>query len=167
MPELTAQQAAFVHHFTSTVGAIGNAAEAARQAGYSERSAKEIGRQLLDKPHVQAAIDEANRVQISGPIAVKAAALLQRVIDDEEAPLKLRVEAAKTILDRAGIVAPTAAEWSARRDKQDFETMTAAEIGAFRARMAGEIAQLRTLVGETIEHAPDAALALPAPRAVN
>lgn len=99
---LTEQQAAFVLHYTSDPGAIGNAAESARRAGYSEKSARELGRQLLDKPHVRLAVDEANRQSISGRIATKAVALLERAIDDEGAPLKVRIDAAKTILDRAG-----------------------------------------------------------------
>lgn len=102
---LTPQQEEFVSHFTSVPGCIGNGAASARAAGYSEANAREIARQLLDKPHVRAAVDEALRRQISGPAAAKSAALLERVVDDESAPLKLRVEAAKTILDRAGIVA--------------------------------------------------------------
>lgn len=99
---LTKQQAAFVLHYTSDPGAIGNAAESARRAGYSEKSARELGRQLLDKPHVRLAVDEANRQSISGRIATKAVALLEQVIDDTSAPIKVRVEAAKSILDRAG-----------------------------------------------------------------
>src|SRR5882757_6351413 len=81
MAKLTDQQFEFVTKFTSVPAAIGNASEAARQAGYSARSAAEIGRQLLEKPHVQTAIREANQRLISGQIATKAVALLERVID--------------------------------------------------------------------------------------
>ena len=102
MPNLTPQQADFVLHYTSTPEAIGNAAAAARLAGYSEQSARELGRQLLDKPHVRAAVDEANRQAVSGRLATKAVALLERVIEDESAPVKVRVDAAKAVLDRAG-----------------------------------------------------------------
>lgn len=102
MRDLTPQQADFVAHYTSTPGAIGNAAEAARRAGYSEASAREIGRQLLDKPHVRAAVDEANRRAVSGRLTTKAVALLERVIEDDNAPDRVRVDAAKAVLDRAG-----------------------------------------------------------------
>lgn len=102
MRDLTPQQADFVLHYTSTPDAIGNAAEAARRAGYSETSARELGRQLLDKPHVRTAVDEANRRAVSGRLTTKAVALLERVIEDESAPLKVRVDAAKAVLDRAG-----------------------------------------------------------------
>ena len=129
--ELTEQQRAFVAHFTSTPGAIGNAAAAARMAGYSERCAREIGRQLLDKPHVRKAIDEANRQSISGTLATKAVGLLERVIDDEDAPLKVRVEAAKTILDRAGIVQPSVSERVAAGDGKLLSEMSVNELEAF------------------------------------
>ena len=102
MPDLTPQQAEFVLHYTSTPGAVGNASESARRAGYSETSARELGRQLLDKTHVRAAVDEANRQAVSGRLTTKAVALLERVIEDEAAPMKVRVDAAKAVLDRAG-----------------------------------------------------------------
>lgn len=112
MRDLTPQQTEFVVHYTSTPEAIGNAAEAARRAGYSEASAREIGRQLLDKPHVRTAVDEANRRAVSGRLTTKAVALLERVIEDEAAPLKTRVDAAKAVLDRAG--------WTAGRTGPDL-----------------------------------------------
>jgi phage terminase small subunit len=114
-PKLTEMQQAFVTHFTSTPGSIGNASEAARRAGYSEKSAGELGRQLLEKPHVCRAIDIANRRSVSGPLATKAIEVLHRIIHDEATPAKLQIEAAKTILDRAGIVA-SVAEDDRRRD---------------------------------------------------
>ncbi|HYF09465.1 MAG TPA: terminase small subunit [Acetobacteraceae bacterium] len=135
---LTEPQAAFVLRFTSDPACIGNASAAARAAGYSERNAGEIGRQLLDKPHVRAAIDEAMRRQISGPMAAKASALLARVVDDETAPLKVRVEAAKTILDRAGIVPPTAFERAAEavRKASDGKAIGEMTIEEIRTELA-------------------------------
>jgi phage terminase small subunit len=111
--DLTEMQAAFVMGFTSEPGSIGNASEAARRAGYSAASATEIGRQLLGKPHIRAAIDAANRSAISGRLATKGIALLERVIDDEGAPLKVRVQAALGLLDRGGYGSPTATEQAA------------------------------------------------------
>lgn len=130
---VTDQQGAFVNHFTSTPGAIGNASAAARLAGYSEKHSAEMGRQLLGKAHVRKAIDDANRQSISGTIATKAVALLERVIDDESAPLKVRVEAAKTILDRAGIVPPSVTERdrAGNEHKKPLSEMTIDELDIF------------------------------------
>jgi terminase small subunit-like protein len=102
---LTEAQQRFVVAYTTGEGAIGNASEAARRAGYSVHTAGEIGGQLLRKQHVIDAIREANKEQISGKMATKAIALLGRVIDDESVPMKTRVDAARTILDRAGFCA--------------------------------------------------------------
>ena len=110
MPNLNDQQQAFVIAYTSDPGAIGNASEAARRAKYSVKSARDIGRQLLAKPHVKAAVDAALRDHISGALASKAVEVLEGIIGDETAAPKLRLDAAKTILDRSGLIAPKAAE---------------------------------------------------------
>jgi Terminase small subunit len=133
MARLTDQQLDFVTKFTSVPGAIGNASEAARQAGYSARSAAEIGRQLLEKAHVQDAIREANQRLISGQIATKAVALLEKVIDDESVNIKVRVEAAKTILDRGGFGAQGSGR-DPRTNKHPSE-MTEAEMVDYLARL--------------------------------
>jgi hypothetical protein len=146
MRDLTDQQATFVLHYTSTDGCIGNATAAARAAGYSEAHARDMGYQLLAKPHVRAAVDEANRRRLSGPAATKATAFLERVVDDECAPLKVRVEAAKTILDRAGFLPPNVVERAAKVNALDkpLHEMTLPELGQ---AMAHQEAMLRLLKG--------------------
>jgi hypothetical protein len=134
---LTEQQEAFVLHYTSTPGAIGNGAEAARRAGYSERSAAELARQLLDKPHVREAVSTANRMAISGRLASKSVALLERVLDDEDAPLRTRVEAAKTVLDRAGLVAALVCDEAPAQ--KSLSEMTREELEAVVAESAAVI----------------------------
>ena len=140
MPNLNDQQQAFVTAFTSDPGAIGNASEAARRAGYSEKSARDIGRQLLAKPHVRAAVEEANRAQLGGALASKAVAVLASIIDDETAAPKLRLDAAKTVLDRAGYIAPKAAESPKPESEADaLDGMNLAQLKRFvAAHEAGE-----------------------------
>lgn len=130
---LTEKQQLFVLHFTSTPGAIGNASEAARRAGYSEKSAGEIGRQLLDKPHVMAAIEDANRRQISSTAATKATDLLVSFVEDETVSARVRLEAAKTILDRAGYIPPKAAA-PAEDEHKPMSEMTLEELDAIIAK---------------------------------
>ena len=55
-PKLTAKQKRFIDFYLQHY----NAARAAREAGYSEKSAKEIGNENLTKPHIKAAIDKEN-----------------------------------------------------------------------------------------------------------
>lgn len=107
---LTEMQRSFVLHFTGTEGAIGHATKAALLAGYSENSAAEQGSQLLQKPHILEAIREANRQAITGRMATKSAALLERIVDDETVSDRIRLDAAKTILDRAGYIPPKATD---------------------------------------------------------
>lgn len=140
MTDLTYQQQQFVLHFTSTAGAVGNAAASARLAGYSERSAREIGRQLLDKGHVRDAIDAANRDMICGALATKAVSVLERLIEDADTPPKVRLDAAKTILDRAGYLPPSSEERAeAAKPKSNFSEMTRDELRAFIARSSEQI----------------------------
>lgn len=130
---LTEMQRAFVVHYTNGEGCVGNASEAARRAGYSVKTAKEIGRHLVAKPHVREAIEAANREAISGRLSVKASALLERALDDESVPMRVRVDAAKAVLDRGGYAAPSAFERAAafaareHRDKP-LHMMTLAEV---------------------------------------
>jgi phage terminase small subunit len=108
--DLTDLQAAFVAAYTSDDGCRGRVKESAIAAGYSPKTAREIGRQVLALPHIQAAIFEANKRQISGPLATKAVHVVYEILHDENAPKKLKLEAAKTVLDRAGFVPPKADE---------------------------------------------------------
>ena len=55
--ELTPKQQAFVENYLIDL----NATEAAKRAGYSEKTAMEQGYQLLHKPSVREAIEEAKR----------------------------------------------------------------------------------------------------------
>lgn len=54
---LTEREAAFCEHYVVSL----NAAEAARKAGYSEKTAKEIGYENLTKPHIQLRIRQLKR----------------------------------------------------------------------------------------------------------
>lgn len=55
MAELTPKQKAFADNYIANGG---NATDAARKAGYSERSARDIGSENLTKPHISAYIAE-------------------------------------------------------------------------------------------------------------
>jgi hypothetical protein len=107
MSKLTDLQAAFVHHYTTTPGCIGNAAASARAAGYSESTAKEQGHRVLNLPHVREAILEGSKAQV-GSLTSLAVERLRQILSDDEAPPKLWLDASKTVLDRAGLIAPKA-----------------------------------------------------------
>lgn len=104
---LTDKQDAFVKEYVQN----NNAKQSAINAGYSERTAKEQGYQLLQNPLVKNAIDQAKherdmfmQEQFKAG-AIEAYNALMGIIRDPEANQQHRVSASKDILDRAGFKA--------------------------------------------------------------
>lgn len=64
MGELTIRQRAFVQAYT------GNAAEAARQAGYSERTCRAIGQRLLTQVDIKQALREREQERLT-PLSLR------------------------------------------------------------------------------------------------
>jgi phage terminase small subunit len=83
----------------------GNATSAAKVAGYSVKTAGQMGFKLMGNPHVQDAIRAEQRRLLNGDMATKALGVLRSIMENEDAPAGARVDAAKTVLDRAGLVA--------------------------------------------------------------
>jgi len=80
----------------------GNATAAAKEAGYSERSAAELGRKLLTKPHVRDAVNQELRALQHKGGAVALHALLTMTAD-EGTGAAARFSAAKALLEFAGL----------------------------------------------------------------
>lgn len=99
--QILQQQRTFAEAY---VAGGGNATQAAISAGYSPVSARQTASRLLHLPHVQEAIRRVQAHTLRGRLASKALAVLERVLDDDGAPAGVRVDAAKTVLDRAGHV---------------------------------------------------------------
>lgn len=70
--KLTEKQRRFVDYYVET----GNASEAARRAGYSEKTAGWIGQENLQKPTIKAAVDARLR-ELEGKRIAKADEVLQ------------------------------------------------------------------------------------------
>lgn len=88
---MTEKQSRFVDHYLQS----GNASEAARQAGYSERTAYSIGSENLRKPEVSAAIEERLKSMASERIAET-----QEVL--EHLTSVLRGEVTETVVTNSG-----------------------------------------------------------------
>ncbi|GFM33727.1 terminase small subunit [Desulfovibrio subterraneus] len=102
LAELTTQQVFFVELFVNgETGVAGNATKAALLAGYSEKTARVIGQQLLAKRHVALAVREAN-IRALKSHASLAISTLAAIVSDERAKHRDRLEAAKALLDRGG-----------------------------------------------------------------
>jgi phage terminase small subunit len=99
----TTKQADFVRAFVSH----GDKTRAATDAGYSSDSANMIANTMLRQPAILAAVQIglAHDLAIG---AVKSNRLLQEVVENKTADLRLRVVCARDILNRAGHIAPKA-----------------------------------------------------------
>lgn len=154
---LTTKQRAFVRQFVDMGCGLEGAGVAAIAAGYAEGST--AARRLLEIPSVR----EAIRVEQRGKLRVLANKALDVVADimrDEEAPPKVRLDASKVILDRAGLVAtqPEASDPADGYDRPVSE-MTREELRALledaRAAMAGAPARVINGCGSD-DHGEDA-----------
>lgn len=143
MLELTELQARFVAHFTSDPESIGDAAKAALKAGYAPNSARQQAYQLLAKPHVAAAIREANAETLSGDLATMAIGVLRQIIEDPKAPQRLKMQAAIAVLDRGGYAPQHVASVSERAIERDLVGKTSAELNAILSETEARLAELR------------------------
>ncbi len=95
--QLTEKQAAFVEALVTNGG---NKTQAAITAGYSENTARVQAYDLMRIPHVMQAIVEATMARMISD-APRAAEALHKLLDGRSE--YVRLEAAKEILDRAGL----------------------------------------------------------------
>jgi hypothetical protein len=91
--ELTDRQ----HTFVSEYCALGNAAAAARAAGYSEAVARQTAHKLLLKPHIVAEIRRQSSAMLETHLP-SAVATLASIMEDPEVGTKDRVRAAEVLL---------------------------------------------------------------------
>lgn len=107
----------------------GNATEAAKKAGYSDKTASEIGRQNLRKLEIQKYIQELTKAPQSARIATGAEVLefFTEVMKNGEVGWKDRLRAAENLAKRQGVDKPTDAEDDQVRKLDDL-------IGALCAR---------------------------------
>lgn len=100
--EIVDQQKAFAEYY---VLGGGNGAKAAIQAGYAPGSAKQTAYRLLGLSHVQDEIRRQQMMTVRGRLVSKALGVLEAILDDDQASAGVRLDAAKTALDRGGICA--------------------------------------------------------------
>jgi hypothetical protein len=94
-----------LHFAEAYVSCGGNASEAARLAGYSKTSARQIGGRLARDAKVQRLIRQEQQRVIGGRLCSQALGVLEAIMLDPAAPAGARVDACKTVLDRGGLPA--------------------------------------------------------------
>lgn len=145
------QQKLFAEHYVLSGG---SAAAAARQAGYSPGGSRQSASRLLALPHVQAEIRRQQTVTLRGRLASKALNVLEGILDDPDAPPGVRVDAAKTILDRAGLSAARTPD-AASDDDVPLESLTLAELERIAGQLKAALTEARTIPGEAQRVEPE------------
>lgn len=123
MAEINDQQRAFV---VALVDNGGNATQAAIAAGYSKVSARQQAHALLDKPHVTIALREEQRRALSR-MSSQALRVLEGLLNDNKAPHRVRIDAAKIVLDRAGHM-PRQEKPEEETSKKSLDQMSSEEL---------------------------------------
>lgn len=155
---LTERQRVFVRCY---VASGGNASESARSAGYSEESCRATGYKLTRNPAVMRAVREEQMAVIGGRAASKAILTLEKALDDPEVPWGAKIDAARTILDRAGIVSVPAHLIARSLEEKDVSEMTAEELRVFIREGTAQLAEIERERAEEDER--EERPALPAP----
>lgn len=149
--EILDQQRAFAEAYVLSGG---SAAAAAREAGYSLGGSRQSASRLLTLPHVQAEIRRQQTVVLRGRLASKALSVLEGILDDASAPPGVRVDAAKTILDRAGLSAARTPD-VLDADDVPLESLTIAELERIAGHLNAALTEARTLPGQVLRVASE------------
>lgn len=99
--KLTPKQEKFCELYAS----LGNATEAAKQAGYSEKTARSVGAENLTKPDIQKRLEELTRKRKEARIADAEEVLtfFSDVMRDGNMQAKDRLRAAENLAKRMGL----------------------------------------------------------------
>lgn len=132
--ELTLSQATFCDLVASGV----DKDEAAERAGYGIGNPRAEASRLLQQPMILATIQiaVARQLSVGAGAAVK---VLQDFLVDEKVDKRLRVVCAKTLLDRAGHIAPKAVAPGAA-GAVPLNEMSMADLRALADKLEGELA---------------------------
>jgi len=99
--KLSAKQQLFVVHYCKTM----NKTEAAKLAGYSERTAYRMGFENFKKPHIFEKIQE-HMADVCGTVGINKVMIVQGVkaiFEDETTQVKDRLKASEILLNTLGL----------------------------------------------------------------
>ena len=127
---LDLRQAEFARRFAE----YGDPRKAAIEAGYPPANAEAIGRELLDRPNIALGIARAARPRLMRSLPMALTTL--DYLADKAVSERVRLEAAKAIVDRCGLVPPK--PHAEREGDIPLHEMTLEEL---QAKIAGWMAQ--------------------------
>lgn len=130
---LTDKQSRFIRFMAES----GDSTGAVMRAGYEAANPAQIAWELLRVPHILAALqNEVRKKLVSGaPMALK---IITDIATNSDVNPKTRLDAAKTLLDRAGHIAPRAA--AEKPTDQPLHEMTTDQLRELAGRLEDEIA---------------------------
>lgn len=123
---------------------------AARESGYSESS----GYRLTTTPKIQAALRSELMRRMATEGLPLAYSVLVSILRDESAPARVRVDAAKTVLDRGGMPAQRASAIKETSEKSLSE-MTTDELRAMVDKLEGALSDRAKPVDSDRSARPD------------
>jgi Terminase small subunit len=140
---LTDLQSAFVQSFVES----GDAHKAALEAGYAPATARTAGTEILRVPHVAQAVARAvaQRLAMSAPMAL---AVIEELSSNTDISPKVRLDASKALLDRAGFVPLRAASNNVGKVDTPLHEMSVDELKTLAARLENELADRATDVAD-------------------
>lgn len=147
--DLTLQQQRFVEAFVNNPVA----SEAAAFAGFGVKNSRQIGWQLLQKPHIIAAIKAEQQRKLS-KLSCLALSTLEQALTDEEVPMRIKIDAAKIVLDRSGFSVDESRA-TRQADEIELEEMTVEQLQQFineGRRQLGLTDDSEVVEGELVEH---------------
>lgn len=149
--ELTDKQKKFVR---AVVRNGGQQTAAAREAGYNDAGARAW--ELMQKPHVLAAIRAERQRYIDGDLANIAAGTMRDLLVDDSTPAATRFQAAKWCLEQAGHSSADGVKKLIDEGKS-LDSMEISELEAFIRAGAEAISTLADKERRTIDITPDSA----------
>lgn len=138
---LNEQQKSFVEEYVRNGG---NAAEAARTAGYNP----DTGKALLTNHKVREAVELKRDTDIKTNGATQAWRVMQSLLTDPAAPAQVRFQAARWTLEASGhgLSAVAAALAVGNRGKKDLHDMSVSELQEIADRARNWLDSMKTVV---------------------
>jgi hypothetical protein len=146
---LTEKQALFVRYVSEGV----DPTRAAEMAGYDSSNIHARVHELRRTPQVLAAIHAEVRRKLVA-LAPVALSTIEMIVKDETAPIKVRLDGAKTLLDRAGHIAPRAVVDKGTQELALHE-LSISELRSLADRLENELAARAKDVNRANDSSPE------------
>ena len=151
---LTSQQRDFVRRFVRNGG---QARAAAIESGYSEDRVRAAVRELMGTPKVRTEIKRESERYVASNLQTKALGTMERLLDDGSTPHNVQFQAAKWVMEAAGIGQAGSAQGTDIPEDKPLDEWSITELQAFIDGGQQALADRRDQEARTIDVSPDSA----------